>query len=81
MVSEPDTKRCASEEVEPRREWTKGGVPARTLSPEGGRLGGLISIREGNECQRGRWAPKGGGSHIGWVGEQNILYKDVETSP
>ena len=33
-------------------------------------------------CQRGRWVPKGGGllSHIGWIGEQNIRYKGVETS-
>ena len=36
MISEPDTGRCANEEVESCREWTKGGVPARTLIPEGG---------------------------------------------
>ena len=31
MVSELDTGRCASEETKPQREWTHGGVPARTL--------------------------------------------------
>ena len=50
MVSEPDTGRCASEEDEPQG-WTRGGVPVRTLGPEGGGLGSPTSIREGNECQ------------------------------
>ena len=37
-------------------------MPIRTLDPEGGGFGGgPISIRERNECQRGRWALKGGG--------------------
>ena len=48
MVPEPDTERCGSEEVEPRRRWTRGGfgvptsileeerVPTRTLGPERG---------------------------------------------
>ena len=53
MVLESNNGRCASEEVEPRRGWTQGSVPARTLGPGDG-LGGLTSIREGNECQRGR---------------------------
>ena len=35
MISEPDTKRCASKETEPRKGWTRGNVPARTLGPEG----------------------------------------------
>ena len=61
MVVEPDTRRCASEEVEPRRGWTRGDMPARTLAPKRDRLGGPTSIGEGNECQRGRWASKGGG--------------------
>ena len=30
MVLEPNTKRCANEEVEPRRGWTRGSVLART---------------------------------------------------
>ena len=53
MVSELDTRRCASEEAEPQRGWTRGGVlakmldhidwrrervPARTLGTEGGGL-------------------------------------------
>ena len=45
MVSKLDTKRCANEEAAPQRGWTQGGVPARTLSPEGGGLGGPTSIR------------------------------------
>ena len=35
MVLEPDTGRCVSEETEPRRKWTRGGVLARTLAPKG----------------------------------------------
>ena len=31
MVSEPDTRRYASEKAESRRGWTQGGVPARML--------------------------------------------------
>ena len=34
MVSEPDTGRCASEEVK-----TRGGVPTRSLGPKGVDLG------------------------------------------
>ena len=30
--------------------WTRDGVLARTLGPEGGGLGGPTSIGEGNEC-------------------------------
>ena len=41
--------------------WTRGGVPSRTLDPERGWIGGLTSIEEEYECQRGRWALKGGG--------------------
>ena len=54
---------------------TSGDVPARTLFPEVGvdtrrfaskdagprNLVGFTSIRERNECQRGRWALKWGG--------------------
>ena len=52
MVSESDTGQCVSKDAEPRRGvdngqcatedaehrrgWTAGGVPKRTLSPEGG---------------------------------------------
>ena len=31
MVSKPDIERCASEEVEPRRGWTRGSVPAKDV--------------------------------------------------
>ena len=58
--------------LNPKGGWTQGGVPARTLGPEGGELGGPTWIGEGNKCQRGRWAPKRGGL---WdptsVGEEN----------
>ena len=54
MVSKPDIGRCASKEAEPRKGWTRGGVPARTLGSKGGGLGGPTSIGEGNGCQRGR---------------------------
>ena len=49
-------------------------MSVRTLGSEGGGFGrGLTSIGERNECQRGRWALNG------WGGEQNTLYKGVET--
>ena len=56
MVPKPGTRRCASEEAEPRSgvDWR---VPHR------------------NECQQGRWSPKGGGL---WnpisVGEENETF-------
>ena len=75
ILSEPCTRRGASEEAEPRRGWTQGGMPARTLSPKrewtrdgvptrtlspkGGGLGRSHINWRGNECQRGRWVPKG----------------------
>ena len=57
-------------------------MPAKTLGSEGGGLGGPTLIREGNECQRGRWALKGGWIvrfHIGWGGRTKHFYKGVET--
>ena len=36
MVSELDTGRCVSEEDEPWRGWTRGGVLARMLGSKGG---------------------------------------------
>ena len=50
MVSELDTRQCASEEAKPRREWTRGDVPARTLGPKGGGLGGPTQLEKGTEC-------------------------------
>ena len=58
MVSQPDTGRCVNEEAEPQKGWTQDSVPAKTLGPEGG-LGVPTSIGEGNECQQGRWTPRG----------------------
>ena len=56
IISELGTEQRASEEAEPQRGWTRGGMPARTLDSEGGELEGPTSIGEGNECQRGCWA-------------------------
>ena len=61
-------------------------MPVKTLGLRGGGFGGgPISIGGRKECQRGRWALKGGGwivmSHIGWGGEQNTIYNGVETFP
>ena len=50
MILELDIGRCVSEEAEPRRGWTRGGMPAKTLDPEGVWIGGPTSIGEGNEC-------------------------------
>ena len=60
LVSEPDTGRCASKEAKPQRGSEHEAVcqQRRWASKEGG-LGGPTSIGEGNECQRGRWTPKG----------------------
>ena len=46
-----DTRWRASEEAEPQRGWTPGGVPTRRLGPKGG---GHQAV-----CQRGGWAPRG----------------------
>ena len=40
-----------------KRGWTWGDVPATMLDPEGCELRGPTSIGEGNEYQRGHWAP------------------------
>ena len=68
MVLEPDTRQCASKDVEPRRGWTgeshidwrREQVSARTLGLEGG------------------WIVR---SHVSWGGKRSILYKGMETSP
>ena len=61
MVLEPNTERCVNEEVELRRRVDKRKCANKDAGLEGGGLEGPTSIGEGNECQRGRWAPKGGG--------------------
>ena len=44
-------------------------MPTKTLSSRWIGVGGPTSIREGNECQRRRWALKGGGCDIPhWLG-------------
>ena len=52
MVSEPDTGLCASEEAKPRRRWTRGGVPTRTLGLEGGGLGGPHRLKKGMSASK-----------------------------
>ena len=84
MVHEPDIGRCASEEVEPRRGWTHGGVPARTLGSKGGCIGGSHIDWRRERVPAKTLGPEGGWivrSHIDWGGERSILYKGVETSP
>ena len=57
MVSEPDMKRCVSEDVRPRRgwivrshvDWRRERVPMRTLDPKGGGLWDPTSSGEENE--------------------------------
>ena len=63
--------------------WRRGDVPAWTLGPKVGGLGGSTLIGEENKCQRGRWAPKEVDCEIPHrLGEErNNLYKIVETSP
>ena len=84
MVLKPDTERCANEEVEPRRGWTRGGVLARTLGPEGVWIGRSHIDWRREQVPARTLGSEGGGL---WdptsirEGEQSILYKDVETSP
>ena len=71
VVSESDIRRCTNEEAKPRREVDTrrcANKDAGTPKVSGEDWGGSTSIGEGNECQRGRWASKGGWfvrSHIG----------------
>ena len=58
--------------------------PKRTIPASSGlTVTNGIKVSHRVVCQRGRWDLKGEivGSHIGWRGERNIPYKDVETSP
>ena len=74
MVLELETGSCASEEAEPQREWTRGGVPARMLG--GGGLGGPTLIVERERVPARTLGLEGGWivrSHIGWRGERNIF--------
>ena len=70
--------------LSPEEGWTRSGVPARTLGPKEGRIrGSHIDWRRERVPER-TLGPEGGWivrSQLDWVGEQNILYKGVETSP
>ena len=74
MVSESNTKGGASEKVEPRRGWTRGGGPARTLGPKSEWIGGShINWRKGTSATR--WPSKGVDCEIPHRlgGERNIV--------
>ena len=64
-----DMRRCASKDAGPQREVDLGVIPHRL---EEGKSVSEDVIGGRKECQRGRWAPKGGGL---WcptlVGEEN----------
>ena len=64
MVSELDTRRCASKEAEPRRGDTRQYASKDTRSQRGW-IGGLTLIEEGNECKRERWSQRGGLCRLG----------------
>ena len=55
MVSEPDTRRCASLLAVPRRGVDTRRCASKDAGPKGGGFGGgLTSIGGRKECQRGR---------------------------
>ena len=84
MVSEPDTGRCVSLLVVPRKRVDTKWCVSKDAGPKGGGFrGGPTSIEGRKECQRGPWPRRGWimMSHIGWGGEQITLYKSVETFP
>ena len=80
-----NTRRCASEDVEPWRGWTPVGVPARTLGPKGGGVDCEIPHR----MERGTSTNEDVGPLSGVdceiphrrERERIILYKGVKTSP
>ena len=75
IVLEPDTGWCASEEAKPRRGWTWGCVPARTLGPKWGWIGGSHIDWRRKQVLARTLGPEGGGL---WdptsVGEDNETF-------
>ena len=69
LVLEPDTERCASKDAGPKVGWIWW------RSHIDWRKEGVPTRTLGPE---GGWIVM---SHISWGGEQNILYKGVETFP
>ena len=68
MVPELDTRRCVSEEAEPRRgvDWEVHiNLRSERVSAR------MLGLEE-------EWIVR---SHVGWGGDRNIFYKGVETSP
>ena len=84
MVSEPDTGQCASKGTEPRREVDTEQCASADVGPRRG-----VECEISHRLERGTSASDDIGpqmgwivrSHIGWGGEQIILFKGVETSP
>ena len=59
---EPDTRRYASLLAVPQRGVDTRWYASKDVGPKGGGFGsGPTSIGERNDCQQGRWSPKGGG--------------------
>ena len=61
MISKLDIRRCASEETKLQRGVDTRRCASKDAELRRGWIGGPTLIGEGNECQQGRWAPKGGG--------------------
>ena len=86
MVSEPDTRQCASEEVEPQRKVDTRRCASKDVGPPKGGGSGLggsyIDWRRERASAKTLGSERGWIeiSHIGWGGEQNILFKGSETS-
>ena len=88
MVSELDTGRCASLLAVPRRGVDMRRCAVKTRAPNGVDLEGIPHrLEKGTRKERvlvrtlsleGGWIVI---SHIDWEGEQNTLYKGVETFP
>ena len=85
MVSEPDTRRCASLLAVPRRGVDTRRCASKDAGPQRGVDLGAVPHRleEGKSVSEDA-GPKGGWivmSRIDWGGEQNTIYKGVETLP
>ena len=85
MVLEPDTGRCASEEIVPRR----GVDTRRCASKDSGSWREVDLVGVPHRLEKGMSASEDARpwrgwiviSHIGWGGERNTLYMGVGTSP
>ena len=84
MVSEPDIRRCISEEAKPQKGIDTRQCASKDAGPRRGWIGeSNIDWRRERVPTRtlgpeGVWIVR---THIRWGGERIILYKGVETSP